>query len=86
MAGQEEVDFKQKYRSLKRKLRFLIYVSIEYVIVNNTMVLSYKKEHTHTHTHTPTHLPGLAFKVRTQYTHVCIVCSSRHSKRGQICV
>ena len=37
-----------------------------------------------THAHTP--LPGPAFKVRTQYTHVSIVCSSRHSKRGQVCV
>ena len=31
-------------------------------------------------------LPAPAFKVRTHYTHVCIVCLSQHSKRGQICV
>ena len=37
-------------------------------------------------TNAPPHLPVPAFKVRTQYTHVCIVCLSRHSKRGQICV
>ena len=33
-----------------------------------------------------TPLPVAAFKVRTHYTHVCIVCLSEHSKRGQICV
>ena len=37
-------------------------------------------------TNAHTHLPVPAFKARTQYTHVCIVCSSQHSKRGQICV
>ena len=55
---------------------FKLAVSSMYVILEAPSKLA--------HTNQPLSVP--AFIVRTHYTHMCIVCLSQHSKRGQICV